>query len=95
VRSVVNIGNSSLTLRSGGNPRTCFKYGGPALTPFERISDKLNALIPGFGDHFLRNKAIVAEKVVDHLTKENCKDSLDLSKRIEASCNAIRKWNGM
>jgi hypothetical protein len=41
-----------------------------------------------------QKKALLAEKIVPHLTKDNIRVMNDLGKKLEVVCGAINKWNG-
>lgn len=62
---------------------------------YDDFFDYLNGLDGGKGDHFRGQKPVLAELIASHMTKENIGQILDLAKRLDELCVAIRRWNNI
>ncbi len=73
-------------------------YSRADLPPLERYADVqeyLNNVRDGEGDRFVRNKVLLAERVIPHITRENLTEVLDLERQISTAYRRILEWNGL
>ena len=63
---------------------------------YQPFSDYLERMIKkGEGKKFLSNKVLFAEKICQHLSRENLIPILDLEERLNEVCKHIKKWNAI
>ena len=55
----------------------------------------LNSIEKNKGTYYSTKKAMLAEEIVPHLSKENLNEILDLSKKLDSICDRIRTWNNI
>jgi hypothetical protein len=67
----------------------------PRHTRFSEFAVYLDRMAPGEGKKFLRNKALFAEKMLPHITKEALAEALDLGTQLRRAGEFIRHWNGI
>lgn len=70
------------------------KTGVSQIERFENFAEYLNKIKTGEEKRFSKSKAMYAEKLSKHLTKENI-SVLDLSDRLEEVCKRIEGWNSL
>lgn len=67
------------------------------LASIERYADAaeyLKGIEAGEGDRFLRNKALFAERVPPHITRDSLTEILDLEAKMSDAYRRILEWNG-
>lgn len=69
------------------------KTGISQIERFENFAEYLNKIKTGEEKRFSKSKAMYAEKLSKHFTKENIRGVLDLSDRLEDVCKRIKGWN--
>ncbi|MBF0464219.1 MAG: AAA family ATPase [Nitrospirae bacterium] len=71
------------------------KTGIEQVEQFEDFFKYLDAIDVGEKSSYRKKKPVLAEKVCEHLTKENTKSIIDLDEKMTEVCSQIRKWNNM
>ena len=69
--------------------------GRPQVEQYGNFFDHLEGIKRGVGEKYRSKKPLLAEELSPHFTKENLSSVLDLTEKLDAVCDTIRKWNSL